>query len=835
MQAVIMAGGFGTRLHPLTYKRPKPMVPLVGKPMMEHIVNLLMRNGFREAISLLYYHGEMISSYFGDGSQFGIDMRYKSAEADLGTVGSVKNAADMIEGRFIVISADVLTDFDLQAAVKFHKERNALATIVLTRHPTPLQFGIVITDDEGRITRFLEKPAWGQVFSDTINTGIYILEPEVLDWVPKGQFYDFSKDLFPRLLEAGEKLYGYIAPGYWRDVGNLREYRRANEDALWERVKLDFPGELKKFGDAEVWVAEDVEIEDGAQFEGRVLLGRGAKVGKGAYLKNTVVGANSLIAPGANIEYSVLWDNVSVGVGAQIENATIASDVKIGDRAQIEEHCVIADGCSIGDDATISAGVKIWPDKTIEDRAVLTESLIWTDRVGGELFTKSRISGVINWELSPEFVSKIGAALGAALGTDGGPLVISRDPDRASQITARALFCGAMSAGLDVEDLRIAPIPTVRQYLAKNPKKAGVHIRKSPYYPNKQDLIFFNGDGTDLPTKVCRKIEQLFMREGIPRAEYEKLGRLTRPAGIIEDYRRRILEHIDIGAIRRAKFKIVMDYQFGAAAQVMPPIHERVGAEVLALNAYVDPNHLTKTREEREQGFRQLAAVIKTLGADVGFAIDPVGERLTICDDEGNIYQDNKLLYLVTKLYLMHHTPETIAVPISATMGVNFLARDRGVRVVHTRDEHLAMMEAALNPEIPYVGGTRGGFIFTNFGFACDAMFAAMKILELLARTNKPLSEIAEDMPDFKWVELKVQCPWHAKGRVMRRLIEYTEDKAREVIDGVRVIRSNAWVLVLPDAEFPVFHLIAEGKTEEAAKNIAEEYAELIEKWQREK
>jgi len=834
MQAVIMAGGFGTRLHPLTYKIPKPMVPVVGAPMMEHIVRLLAKNGYDEAISLLYYHGEIISDYFGDGKNFGIDMKYKSAEADLGTVGSVRNATDMINGRFIVISADVLTDFDLRAAVEFHEKRNALATIVLTRHPTPLQFGIIITDEDGKITRFLEKPAWGQVFSDTINTGIYILEPEVLDWIPKGQFYDFSQNLFPHLLESNEGLYGYIAPGYWRDVGNLREYRRANEDVLWGKVNVKFPGECKKIGDAEIWCDEGVEIDDNVTFEGKVLLGKNVKVGNGSFLYNTVVGANTEIGIGTNIEQSVIWDKVEIGNSVQIHNATIATEVKIGNSARIEEHCVIAGNCKIGNEATIYTGVKIWPDKIIEDRAVLTESLIWRDRVGGELFTKSRISGVINWELSPEFVSKIGTALGAAFGKENATLVVSRDPDRASQITARALFCGAMSAGMDVADVGIVPIPTVRHYLSLNPQRAGVHIRKSPYAQKRQDLIFFNGDGTDLPTKICRKIEQLLMREGIPRADYENLGRLSRPSGIIDSYRNKILENIDIDAIKSKKFRIVMDYQFGAAAQVMPAIHERVGAEVITLNAYVDPNHLTKTRDEREQSFRRLSAVVKTLDAHLGFAIDPIGERLTVCDENGKIYQDNDLLYIATKLYLELNKPESIAVPISATMGVDFLAREHGTRVIHTRDEHLAMMEAALKSEISFVGGNRGGFIFTNFGFACDAMFAAIKVLEMLAKTERKLSEVASTIPNYRWVEREVECPWHAKGKVMRSLIEYTQKFPREIIDGVRVITSNAWILMLPDAERPVFHLLSEGKTEKTANELVKKYSELIEKWQKE-
>ncbi len=832
MQAVIMAGGFGTRLHPLTYKRPKPMVPVVGAPMMEHIVKLLKRNGFREAIALLYYHGDMISGYFGDGSRFGVEMKYKFAESDLGTAGSVRNASELIAGRFLVISADVLTDFDLMDAVRFHEERGALATIVLTRHPTPLQFGIVIVDDEGRITRFLEKPAWGQVFSDTINTGIYILEPEVLDWIPQGEFFDFSQNLFPRLLDAGEKLYGYIAPGYWRDVGNLREYRRANEDALWERVKLDFPGELVKVGDAEVWVGEGAQYDPEAKFEGRVLLGAGSQVDKGALLRNSVVGRGTKIGPGACVEQTVLWDDVVVGGAAQIQNATIASGVTIGDRATIQEHVVVADDCRIGNDVTVFAGVKLWPDKRVDDRAVITESVIWADRVGGELFTRSRISGVINWELSPEFVSKVGAALGATLGKSGA-VVISRDPDRASQIAARALLCGIMSSGVDVEDLGLVPIPLTRQYLARNPRAAGVHIRKSPYNPKQQDLIFLAGDGMDLPTRSCRKIEQLLAREGIPRADYENLGRLSHPSGLVEAYRNKLLAHIDVDAIKSRGFRIVMDYEFGAAAQVMPPINERVGAEVIPLNAYVDPNHLTKPRSEREQAFQRLAAIVKTLGAQVGFAIDPVGERLTICDENGNIYKDNEVLYIVTKLYLSQHRPQAIAVPISATMGVNFVAREHGVRVIRTRDDHLAMMEAAKNPEVSFVGGTRGGFIFTDFGFACDAMFAAIKVLELLAKAGKSLSDVASTMPKFAWIKHEVQCPWHAKGKVMRSLIEYTEKFPREVIDGVRVIKSDSWILVLPDAERPVFHLLAEGKTEGAAQALVDQYTELIERWQR--
>ena len=221
MKAVIMAGGFGTRLRPLTNNLPKPMVPMANKPMMEHILELLIRCKVTDIITLLYFNPEIIENYFGDGSRFDVKMTYISAADDLGTAGSVKHAARYLDKSFLVISGDLLTDFDLLKAIDFHKGQRAIATMVLTHVENPLPFGIVITDKDGRINRFMEKPGWGEVFSDTINTGIYILEPEVLDMIPPNQEFDFSKDLFPILLEKKKALYGYIADGYWKDVGSL--------------------------------------------------------------------------------------------------------------------------------------------------------------------------------------------------------------------------------------------------------------------------------------------------------------------------------------------------------------------------------------------------------------------------------------------------------------------------------------------------------------------------------------------------------------------------------------------------------------------------------------
>src|SRR5947209_10272373 len=225
MKAVIMAGGEGTRLRPLTSNSPKPMMPLANRPMMEHIVRLLKEHGFDEIVVTLAFLPQAIRTYFGDGSEFGVRMVYATEETPLGTAGSVLNARQELTERFLVISGDVLTDFDLSDIVRFHDENKAMATIGLKAMDNPLEFGIVITRDDGTIERFLEKPTWGQVFSDTINTGIYVLEPEVFDFIAEGQSVDFSSDVFPAILAKDLPLLGHVVDGYWEDVGTLEAYR----------------------------------------------------------------------------------------------------------------------------------------------------------------------------------------------------------------------------------------------------------------------------------------------------------------------------------------------------------------------------------------------------------------------------------------------------------------------------------------------------------------------------------------------------------------------------------------------------------------------------------
>src|SRR3989337_1493430 len=216
-----MAGGEGSRLRPLTIARPKPMIPIVNKPCIEHILLLLKRHGIREVVITVQYLASSIQEYFGDGSSWDMDITYSVEDTPLGTAGSVKHAARSLTEPFLVISGDALTDFDLTKVIAFHQAKKSMATITLNRVPNPLEYGVVIINEDGAIRQFLEKPSWGEVFSDTVNTGIYVLDPRIFEYYEAGRPVDFSQDVFPELLRAGEPIFGYVADGYWCDVGNI--------------------------------------------------------------------------------------------------------------------------------------------------------------------------------------------------------------------------------------------------------------------------------------------------------------------------------------------------------------------------------------------------------------------------------------------------------------------------------------------------------------------------------------------------------------------------------------------------------------------------------------
>ena len=808
------------------------MVPLMNKPMMHHIVELLHKHGINDIISSLFYSPEAITSYFGDGSHLNVKMEYVKAEADYGTAGSVRNATKGINKRILVISGDVLTDFDLTAAIKFHESKKAKATLVLTHATNPLAFGVVITREDGKITRFLEKPSWGEVFSDTINTGIYILEPDVLEMIPYREDYDFSKDLFPLLLRQDAGLYGYVSDGYWRDIGNLNEYQDAHIDALLGRVKVEYEG--KKIG--AMFVGEGTSFQpDRVHVTGTVLIGKNCTIADNVKLSNTIIGDNCVIGPGAIIRNAVIWSDVVIGHSTEMTSDVICAKCSIGEKAVIAENVFIGDACWIGRKAQLAANIKLWPEKVVEEGAILTRSLVWEDKWLRELFADSRVTGVSNVEMNPEFGAKLGAAYGAFIG-EGKTVVTCRDSDNVSRMINRSLICGLISAGVNTFDLRATSIPLLRHELSSGKEAGGIHVRRSPFDKTLTDIIFFDSNGKDLPSKRTKSVERLFFGEDFRRASQEKVGSISFPERTTEVYREKFLSSIDTDAISKRKFKIVIDYSNGIAATIFPIILGSFDCQVVALNAHLDPRKLTRDKHEFDYSVKQLAHIVTSLKYDIGALIDAGGEKLFLVNEHGEPVDSDRLLTIVADLFMRTGKDvKAIAVPVTSSGEIDLVAAARGVQVMKTRNSHLAMMEAATGKSVQFVGGTKGGFIFTDFFFATDAMYSVAKILEMMAHTNKRLGEIDKEIPRLCQARQNVNCSWEHKGKVMRNIMRDSESMRRDLVDGVKIYfdknRRGASALLIPDKERPLFHINAEAQDQETAEQIASEYETKVIQW----
>jgi len=828
MKAIIMAGGFGTRLRPLTINIPKPMVPIGNLPMMEHVVNLLRRHGFTEIMSLLFYQSEVIKNHFKDGRKFGVKMEYLLPDQDFGTAGAVRYAADFCDETVIVISGDVLTDFYLSQAFEFHKEKQGDATILLTRLENPLAYGIVITDAEHRITRFLEKPSWGEAFSDTINTGIYILEPETVRLIPPRTNFDFSQNLFPVMLQKKMNLLGRISDGYWRDVGNIDEYVQAHRDILDGNVKLDFRFDKIEMKDAVIYRGSDAKIAEDARFSGKVMIGDGCEIGAQVALTNSIIGNGVKIGEECEITDSVIWSDSIIEPITSIYSSIVTSRVRIGRKASVLDRAVIADDCSIGAGATVRANVKIWPGKTVDDGAIVSSSIVWGEKWNRELFTDSKVSGLGLTEITPEMAVKLGAAFGASLGRKQ-RIIASRDASDATRLLKRSLVCGMMATGVDIDDLEIMPVPIMRRALRNGEYAAGVYLRHNPTNYNMVDIIFFDDSGLDLPTSKSKKVERSFINEDFPRASMSETGHLELEERVFESYKEDFLEIIDSDLVRSNDFRLVIDYSYGSAGQFFPEITSALDIDVLGINAYPNPAKASQHSARFREKVDQLSTIVTSLKADLGVIINPAGEKMQAVDETGAAIDNQLLLLICTEMYLKTRGARRLAVPVDASMGVEKLAGEYGAEIIRVRNDHLAMMDAHIRGGVDFVGGTRGGFIYPGFQVGSDAMFALVRLLEMMAETGTRLSEGRRHFANYIRKEVSIPCPWGKKGQVMRNLITSTEDKDRQLIDGVRVFENGGWVLVAPDRLRASFGIVAEAESEEVVDKIINSYSRLVE------
>jgi len=827
MKAVVMAGGEGTRLRPMTASMPKPLLPVVNKPIMEHVLLLLKRHGFTHTVVTVQFLASLVRNYFGDGEEWGMTLEYATEEVPLGTAGSVKNAQRLIgDEPFLVISGDALTDIDLTDLVRFHKEKNALVTVCLTRVPNPLEFGITIIDDDGRVQRFLEKPTWGQVFSDTVNTGIYVMEPEALDRVVAGEAVDWSADVFPALLADGLPVYGYVAEGYWEDVGTHESYLSAQADVLSRKVDVEIDGFEISPG---VWVAEGADVDPEAVIRGPVYIGDYAKIEAGAQLReHTVIGSNVVVKTGAFLHRAVVHDNVFIGPQSNLRACVLGRNTDVMRGVRIEEGVIIGDECVIEEEAIISRGVRIYPFKTIEAGAVVNTSVIFEQRSQRSLFGPRGVSGIVNVEITPELVVRLASAFATTL-KKGAMVTTSRDVSRAASALRLAVIAALTSSAIDVRDLEAVPSPVARLETAKV-GDGGIMIRTSPGLPESVDMLFLDAHGADLSGAAQRKLERVLSRGELRRAFPGEIGALSFPPRVMENYAGEVVRSINTRGIAEAGLRVVIDTGGGTAALVLPSLLGRLGVEALTVNNRLDESSPTETAEQRATALSRLGELVGSSGAAFGVHFDPVGERINIVDEKGQVIDDGRALLVVVDLVAAERRRGRVALPVTTTRIAEQVSRFHGVDIRWTGTSPDDLAVAARMDGTLLAGDGRGGFVIPEVGAALDGMAAFVRLLGLVARTQLTLSEIDERIPRAHLGRASVATPWAVKGQVMRAVVEAAGDRKLDTTDGVRVVEHDgSWALVLPDPSEPVTHVWAEGPDGCTSDALLQRWCKVIE------
>ncbi len=849
MKAVIMAGGSGTRLRPLTSTLPKPMVPVLNKPMAEHIVNLLKDQGFKDLIFTLHYLPQVIRDYFGDGSKYGVKIGYSIEEGSpLGTAGCIKVVQDQLDSTFVVVSGDSLTDIDLQAAVRYHKEKKSKATIVLKRVENPVDYGVVITDTQSRILRFVEKPSASEIFSDTVNTGIYILEPEVLLYIIMGREQDFAQDLFPLLLLRNEPIYGYVADGYWCDIGNLQVYRQAHQDALNGKVKINIDLPQIQPG---IWVGEGTQIDASVNLQAPTIIGRNCRIGKETHIEShTVIGDNVLVQEKVLLRRPIIWSNTYIGSQSALKACIVCNKATIHNSAEVLEGAIVGANSSVGQEAQINPDVRLWPDKIVDSGARVIESVIWGTRAPRSLFGAHGVQGLANIEITSELAVKLAAAYGATI--KSGPVLVSRDYWRVSQMLARAIISGLTSVGIDVQNLESMPIPISRYYVKIQRATGLVHVRVSQHIPDKVTIEFFDNEGLSISKAMERKIENTFFKEDFPRCLPADVGSMNYPSRVREYYMDEFIKHIKgqvfeedkiafcivpgsnytrrtkNGSISTHSPRVVIDYAMAETSAILPDLLGQVGIETVVLNSSI---RNTPPRHEERIGMRkQLADVVRALNAELGVQIGRNGEQITLVDETGQIIRGELLLAVVADIILRDKPRRTIVVPVNASSTIDRIAARYECKVVRCKasETEIGITTAKLDDAV--LGGSANGcFIFPEFQRGYDGMFALGQVLEHLTFQGRTLHDAVSDLPPLIYQVDTVHCPWERKGRLMRMLVEKHQDRPIELLDGVKIqTRPEHWVLVLPDAVEPFVHIYADGLDSKHTNSDLKEYTQLV-------
>lgn len=778
MKAIVMAGGGGKRLRPLTCSVPKPMVKILDRPMLDYTLEHLFAHGFSDAALTLGFLPAVITDYFEQHKINGMSISYYIEDVPLGTAGGVKNAAPFVDGTFLVISGDALTDIDLTKMAAEHKQSGAKATIALKKMGNPQGYGIVITDKDGYVERFVEKPGWEDVFSDAINTGIYMLEPEVLDLIPNKRAFDFAKDLFPLMLRNGMAIYGHVTDGYWCDVGSIDSYIRVHEEMLRGMVKANILGR----NISGVWVGKDVRLTDNALIKPPGFIGLGVTIGDGARIGSyCCIGAKSNVGAYSRLSHCVLHEGSRIGRHARLKGCVVASGSAVGERCSVHEGAVVGEHCQLGQDSRVSPRVRIWPDKNIGLGACANENIVYGygERMG--LLGSDGFAGDLGVDLTPLKLSRLFGAVAEYM--SGKSVAVSTDGSEVCEAAAKQAAGMLTLSGVDVFTLHSVQRPLLA--LCADVLGAGLCLTLRTHR-NRLYADIFEPDIFMLSKAARSKIEEKYFNQGETLAN-KNCGTETWVGAAENFYANAVANKTDWSAAKKAQTRVAIIGQRS--------VDELLARVLFACGIFSVRLHGSETY---------------SVDADFGVRLNRDGTVNSLLTPKGRVLNSDECNMVWYYLIFSSFNKNSIKLPSGVLRGVTALADIFGIQYSFSSVEE-SLRELSLDQR----------------RLLNDGLFAVCRLAEHIARTGAAMDELAE-MISPPHVRIKaVRCGFDDIGRVISAV--YAKGGAH-ASEGLRINVDKGSSYICPHSTRPSILIRTEGDTEEFAQELCITYTDMVKK-----
>ncbi len=729
MKAVIMAGGQGTRLKPLTCTIPKPMMTLLGRPVIDYTLDLLEENNFNEVYITLKYLSDIIRNHIYSQNRK-IKIHFITEKEFLGTAGSVKNALKSSDEPFLVISGDAMCDYRLDRIAEYHKANGCTTTIVTAKVGDPSEYGVVCSEKDGRITGFIEKPSFTQAVSNNANTGIYVLNPEVLDIIPENRESDFSRDIFPVILKEKMRLFEYPAEGYWCDIGDFSSYRQCQCDMLDGKVNIRLPSTYKNV------IAES---DSNMKILPPCYIGKNVTVGKNAVIgPYSVIGDGCKIDDNAKVHGCIIGKESYVGKTAKLNSAIIGNNCSFLKNVSVFENCVVGDRVNVGSDSVLSSGVRIWPNRNVSGGLTVSENIKYTTSKNS-LFDESGISGTGGVDLTAEKCSLIGSAVGST--SYGRKVGVACDGKPLSRAMLMCVSGGLLSAGSRVWSFDDCLMPQLYFYTSYCSMDSGIYVSS---HDDNISISLFSQSGLSVPATVRREIERRITDRTFSVCDGRKCKNLADMSGVGLMYNRELLSQCPDGL-------------------------SNVSVQIKCEN---DKILMLMTDALRRLGGKRGEGTVINIAAD--------GLSLTAADRNGEVLGTDTVLAICCMYEIM--SGNDIAVPFDAPAVIDAVAEKYSRRVFR-------YLSSPSVKEDETVAQTAKKQLWAR-----DALFLSLKLLNVMSSTGMSLTELKNRLPRYSTVKKTADfyAPFYELYKVFGTFspvfgtngegVEIRSDKARAVI-----------------------------------------------------